>query len=62
MTTVTATPVTRPRVPVRKTDTGVLAECRHCDWTLAGHFPAEVSLSVAYHREQHRRGDLEVTR
>jgi len=55
--------VARPRVPVRRLDDGtVRADCQHCDWALTGRFPAEIGLTVAYHREQHRRGDIEVTR
>lgn len=63
---VTAKPAARiavrhPRVPIRRTPDGVLAECRHCDWTLAGHFPAEIEQAVVHHRGQHATGALAVT-
>ncbi|TKR27159.1 hypothetical protein FA014_02030 [Cellulomonas hominis] len=55
------TMLARPRVPIRRTPEGVLAECRHCPWTLTGKFPAEIEQTVAHHRDQHRLGQLEVT-
>jgi hypothetical protein len=51
----------RPRAPVRKTETGVRAECRHCPWTLTGSFPAEIAQTVAHHRVLHQTGGIEVT-
>ncbi|NYD87794.1 hypothetical protein [Cellulomonas oligotrophica] len=42
-------------MPVRRLDDGtVLAECRHCPWTMPGAFPAEIELYVSAHRDQHR--------
>lgn len=57
--------VERPRVPVHRLPDGRhLAECRHCDWTLTSSSTtrAEIEGDVRYHRTQHQRGDLVVTR
>ena len=64
----TASTIARPRVPVSGfvyTTTGsqaYFAECRHCDWTARSTIRASVDEQARWHREQHRRGELEVTR
>jgi hypothetical protein len=66
MTTTTPTPhepILRARVPIKKLGDGrVRASCWHCDWTKTGHTAAEIADVVKYHRAQHARGDIEVTK
>lgn len=55
--------VPRPRVPVRKVDDGTLrAECQHCPWTYDAPMRVIADEQARYHRVQHQRGDLAVTR
>lgn len=57
--------VPRPRVPIRPLDDGRhQARCQHCEWTATSSSTvrAEIEGDTAYHRDQHRRGALEVTR
>ena len=56
-------PVARPLVPVRKLDDGtVVAECRHCDWSMTSPVRAAVTPYADWHRANHRAGALAVTR
>ncbi|MBO9556735.1 hypothetical protein [Cellulomonas sp.] len=55
--------IARPRVPVRKLDDGTLrADCRHCPWTYDAPLRVIADEQARYHRVQHQRGDLAVTR